>query len=153
MVKVLIGTDGSDLAVEAARRGLALLASPDEVTVAVASVADVPIAPTSGLGGPLLAPQLTEAAWERQRAEAEEAVERTVGALPTTAAVVARRVEEAGDAGPILCDLAGELGADVVVVGSRGRSGIRRAVLGSVSDHVVRNAPCPVLVVRATGDG
>jgi len=38
--------------------------------------------------------------------------------------------------------------ADLVVVGTRGRSGAERMLLGSVSDHVVRNADCPVLVVR-----
>jgi len=32
------------------------------------------------------------------------------------------------------------------VVGSRGRGGLKRAVLGSVSDHLVRNAPCTVVV-------
>jgi nucleotide-binding universal stress UspA family protein len=36
-----------------------------------------------------------------------------------------------------------------VVVGSRGRGGIRRALLGSVSDYVVRNAPCSVVVTRS----
>ena len=50
--------------------------------------------------------------------------------------------------GPMLCDLAGQLGVDAVVVGSQGRSGISRLALGSVSNYVVRNAPCPVLVVR-----
>ncbi len=39
-------------------------------------------------------------------------------------------------------------GADLVVVGSLGRTGIGRMLLGSVSEAVVRNAPCPVLVVR-----
>ncbi len=39
-------------------------------------------------------------------------------------------------------------GADLVVVGTRGRSGAGRMFLGSVSDHVVRHAGCPVLVVR-----
>jgi nucleotide-binding universal stress UspA family protein len=43
--------------------------------------------------------------------------------------------------------LAKELGADLIVMGCRGRGGIRRAVGGSVSDAVIRNAPCPVLVV------
>ena len=40
--------------------------------------------------------------------------------------------------------------ADLVVVGTRGRRGAERMLLGSVSDHVVRHAECPVLVVRPT---
>jgi nucleotide-binding universal stress UspA family protein len=45
--------------------------------------------------------------------------------------------------------LAKKLGADLIVMGCRGRRGIRRAVGGSVSDAVIRYAPCPVLVVRS----
>lgn len=41
-----------------------------------------------------------------------------------------------------------ELDADLVVIGSRGLGAVGRALLGSVSDSVVRHAPCPVLVVR-----
>ncbi len=44
--------------------------------------------------------------------------------------------------------LAEEIGAGLIVVGSRGLGGIRRALMGSVSDSVVRHAHCPVLVVR-----
>ena len=40
-----------------------------------------------------------------------------------------------------------KLGVDLIVMGCRGRRGIRRAIGGSVSDAVMRNAPCPVLVV------
>jgi nucleotide-binding universal stress UspA family protein len=45
--------------------------------------------------------------------------------------------------------LAEEIGADLIVEGSRGRGGIRRAFTRSVSDWVVRHARCPVLVVRS----
>ena len=39
--------------------------------------------------------------------------------------------------------------ADLIVIGSHGRGGMRRALLGSVAEGVMRNAPCPVLVVRS----
>ncbi len=39
--------------------------------------------------------------------------------------------------------------ADIIVIGSHGRDGIQRALLGSVAEAVMRHAPCPVLVIRA----
>jgi nucleotide-binding universal stress UspA family protein len=53
-----------------------------------------------------------------------------------------------GDPGGSIAAAAEAEGADLVVVGTRGRSGAGRMLLGSVSDHVVRHASCPVLVVR-----
>jgi nucleotide-binding universal stress UspA family protein len=44
--------------------------------------------------------------------------------------------------------LSEELGAGLIVMGSRGLGGVRRALMGSVSDSVVRHAHCPVMVVR-----
>jgi nucleotide-binding universal stress UspA family protein len=54
-----------------------------------------------------------------------------------------------GDPGPAIVEAAHAELVDLVVVGTRGRNRVERAVLGSVSDHVVRHAHCPVLVVRA----
>lgn len=53
-----------------------------------------------------------------------------------------------GDADEELLDLAEKLAAKLIVVGTHGRSGFRRLVLGSVAESVVRKAPCAVLVVR-----
>jgi nucleotide-binding universal stress UspA family protein len=53
-----------------------------------------------------------------------------------------------GDAAPQIVALAEEIEAGLIVMGSRGLGGIRRALIGSVSDAVVRHAHCPVLVVR-----
>ncbi len=53
-----------------------------------------------------------------------------------------------GKAATEIVDLAEKLSAGLIVVGSRGLSGIRRALMGSVSDAVIRHAHCPVLVVR-----
>jgi nucleotide-binding universal stress UspA family protein len=49
--------------------------------------------------------------------------------------------------------LSEELGVGVIVLGSRGLSALRRALLGSVSESVVRHAHCPVFVVRSDGAG
>jgi nucleotide-binding universal stress UspA family protein len=56
---------------------------------------------------------------------------------------------EAGPPATTIARAAKHWPADLIVIGSRGRSGMRRALLGSVAEGVMRNAPCPVLVVRA----
>jgi nucleotide-binding universal stress UspA family protein len=53
-----------------------------------------------------------------------------------------------GDAAPEIVALAEDIEAGLLVMGSRGQGGIRRALMGSVSDAVVRHAHCSVLVVR-----
>jgi universal stress protein A len=53
-----------------------------------------------------------------------------------------------GDARDLINRTATELGADLIVMGTHGRRGVTRALLGSVTETVVRSAPCPVLTVR-----
>lgn len=53
-----------------------------------------------------------------------------------------------GDPGHVVTDLADELQADLIVIGSHGRTGISRLVLGSVAERVTRLAHCPILVVK-----
>ena len=53
-----------------------------------------------------------------------------------------------GDPSSKIIDIACERNIDVIVMGSRGVSGIRRFFVGSISDKVVSHAPCPVLIVR-----
>jgi nucleotide-binding universal stress UspA family protein len=146
---VLIGTDGSDDAIAAARTGLGLLGTPSKVTVMC--VLDTPGEATAGLesgfAGGMVSDTEVDRAWSLAEQEASEALERTVAGLGTDAPV--EQVTRTGDAGPAICRMAEEVGADVVVVGSRGRGAIKRALLGSVSTHVTANAPCPVVVVRA----
>ena len=47
-----------------------------------------------------------------------------------------------------IVQVAEDIEAELIIMGSRGLGGVRRALLGSVSDSVIRHAPCPVLVVR-----
>lgn len=52
------------------------------------------------------------------------------------------------DIGSRVIDYANTYGADLIAMGTHGRSGIRRLVLGSVADYIVRHARCPVVVLR-----
>jgi nucleotide-binding universal stress UspA family protein len=54
-----------------------------------------------------------------------------------------------GDPGESIVEAATAEEADLIVVGSHGRGTVSRFLIGSVSDHVVRHAPCPVMVVRS----
>ncbi len=57
-------------------------------------------------------------------------------------------VRVAPDAAEAIIDYAEEIHADLLVLGTHGRTGVSRIIMGSVAEHVVRRAPCPVLVVR-----
>lgn len=56
-------------------------------------------------------------------------------------------VQRGPDVARAICEAAAREAADVIVIGSHGRSGVRRAALGSVAEGVLRHAPCPVFVV------
>jgi nucleotide-binding universal stress UspA family protein len=96
-----------------------------------------------GTGGTDLRATLQEA---RQWAE-REAGERVSAAR--AAGVSARSVVLTGVPQRQILDVATAEGADLIVIGTHGRGGLERALLGSVADHVIRLAPCPVLSVRA----
>jgi nucleotide-binding universal stress UspA family protein len=145
---VLIATDGSDDAITAAQRGLAVVGAPD--LISLLCVTDEPLAASAGLesgfAGGITSPQELDQGWKAAQESADHALDLTTAALDTTASI--ERLIEDGPPGAAICDVAKDRGVDVIVVGSRGRGAIKRAVLGSVSTHVVHNAPCPVLVVR-----
>ena len=97
----------------------------------------------SGLG--------THARVDQARAEREEAMVALVQRARDEG-VHAEFVVWAGDPGAGIVTVAEAEAVELLVVGTRGREGAGRMLLGSVSDHVVRHAPCPVLVVRQTGE-
>ena len=78
----------------------------------------------------------------RMRLDAEVQKRRSAGGA------VAEAHLRVGAAAAEIIDLAEDIGAGLIVIGSRSLGGIRRALMGSVSDSVVRHAHCPVLVVR-----
>ena len=152
MTTLVVATDGSDLAIEAAVSGLSLLRAADRVLVV--SVVDGPDASLADDATGHAAASMTD---DELHEKVRDAEARTQAALDTTVAALRARdalpsgVETMvveGEPGAALCKLASDEDAVALVIGSRGRGGIKRALLGSVSDFVVRNAPCPVVVKR-----
>jgi len=79
--------------------------------------------------------------------QAQGVLDRTVVQLGALGVSIESRVRE-GDPRREIVDEAKDWGADLIVVGSHGRTGMQRWLLGSVAEHVVRHAPCSVEVVR-----
>jgi nucleotide-binding universal stress UspA family protein len=144
---VVLTSDGSDLALEALLAGFALLAPAERVVaVTVIEPDDMSLVTGAGHAGGVMSPQEYDAYYMQLEADGHAVVERVAGALEVeNVDLLVRR----GDPGPAICDLADELSAEAIVMGSRGRGGLKRALLGSVSDYVVRHAPCTVIVTRA----
>jgi nucleotide-binding universal stress UspA family protein len=143
MTVVLLCTDGSPAATDALRAGLAVLDAAERTIVAtVIEPFDPSLVTGTGFAGGVVTPDQAVRDEADRRAAAQTVLDATVEQLNLSGA---ETVIIEGKPGPAICDLAAEIPAGVVVLGTRGHGGIRRAVLGSVSDHVVRNAPCPVL--------
>jgi nucleotide-binding universal stress UspA family protein len=145
---VLLCTDGSDVALEAVAAGMAVLGHADRLVIAtVVEPVDPTLVTGTGMASGVMSAQDLDQLERDREADARASLE-------AARSILGRGDAEttilAGSPGRSLCRLAEELPASVIVMGTRGRGGIRRAVLGSVSDHVVRNARCPVLTTGSS---
>ena len=143
--RIVVGVDGSAHARQALRFALAEAALRGARVVVVGSWAVPPLAAT-GVG---MIP-----AFDLLRAElgdsASEVLARELAEVPDAAAGVEVEQHVAqGDAAGVLVEAAA--GAELLVVGSRGRGGVTGTVLGSVSRACLHHAPCPVAVVHDAG--
>lgn len=139
---VVVAVDGSPCARVAAERAVELAAEYD-ATLHVVYVVDA-----TDLG--LLTPTEIDVSEVRAslRAEGEDAVDAAVRTA-AAAGVEATAAVRVGVPHESILAYAAEVGADLVVVGTHGRSGVERYLLGSVAARVVRTADVPVLTVQA----
>lgn len=89
-----------------------------------------------------------EQASEAIRKEAQEILDNQVRTIEEGGGTVQEAYLRRGRKDEEIIRVAEEIGAGLIVMGSRGMGGVRRALMGSVSDSVIRHAHCPVLVVR-----
>ncbi len=141
---VLLCTDGSDASIDALRSALPLLTPADRtVLVTVESSVSPDTTTGSGFSSAASAVDLSDQIETSSDRVAKQILDSTAEALNLDDVELHAIVGRPGHA---ICDLAEALPASVVVIGTSGRSGLRRAVMGSTSGHVIRHAPCPVLV-------
>jgi len=144
---VLVAMDGSDDSFQAVRflQALALLRRTKLRLLSVVERLPYPTTAPGVIRGQLLK-MLKELEAER-RGELDKVLERACAQLDDKLTRVTRSTPTGNPADEIV-SAAADYDTDLVVVGARGRGGMSRLLLGSVSEKVLRDAPCPVLIVK-----
>ena len=146
--KMLLATDGSEEA-ELATKSAVALASRTGSELHVVYVEPLPhFMKKDGAGTPGYDRELYEMIEE----EARETLRKLVWRVKVAGGTVTGSHLRMGAVVEEIVDLAGKLEVGLIIVGSRGLRGIRRAIAGSVSESVFRRAHRPVMVVRAKGN-
>jgi nucleotide-binding universal stress UspA family protein len=156
---IVIPTDGSDASLHAIPLALAV-AKPSNAVVHVVAVMEaafvapiygVPIAAGRWTGGAIVDPEFVMGAQAAQRTTQERALREFADHVATDAGLTVVPALLEGDVVDSLARYAERHAADLVALTTHGRSGIRRALFGSVTDSLIRRVSCPILVARPHG--
>ncbi len=152
--RILLATDGSEEAELAALRAVELAQRTDS-ELHVVHVGLVPSFLMSESATRSYNPMLyrmrsyDRRLYEEIEEESRELLRKLSWRVKVAGGTVAGAHLRMGEVDLEIVGLAKELEAGLIVMGCRGHRGIRRAIEGSISDAVIRHAPCPVLVVRS----
>ncbi len=146
-MKIILGVDDS-VHSNAAVNWIKKMTWPRGTKIVVLSVARPPVGAYAEVYVPQ--PSFHEQVMEQEVRFHQDLSSRIERTLQSAGLDTEARVAE-GDPRTALLDVARSERADLVVVGSHGRSGISKLLLGSVAGHVVTHAPCSVVVVK-TGE-
>ena len=149
-MKILLAADDSKFSEAALRTLIAQLRPQDSAIRVVHVVEPMEIIFPEGKWKLGMSRDLDEARTEKLK-QAEELVSAAAAAMRAQGFQTVDTAVREGDARIELIDAAAEWNADLIVVGSHGRKGMERFLMGSVSEFVVRHAPCSVQIVRIRG--
>lgn len=138
---VVVGVDGSEQSRHAATIS-ADLARRNGATLHLVTI----VRPPEGWWGIVGSPP-TPSALAKSLSDAEREILDSIVAGVDLTGIEVVQVEDVGDPARMLLDYAEQVDADVLVVGRRGAGLIERIMLGSVANHVVHDAECPVMLV------
>ena len=139
--RILVATDFAESAERALTCGVQLARRHGAELLLLHVYMDVPAYPEITAGQ-------VEAIYEEQRRWIEDALERRARAARSEG-LLARALLRTGPAAATIAETATQEDIDLLVVGTHGRSGLDRLIVGSVAERVVRLATCPVLVVKS----
>jgi nucleotide-binding universal stress UspA family protein len=140
--RILVATDGSEEAQLAATTAADLAEKTNSELHVLTVGPDYPLYELSEH------PAGLEDVLRENRREAKEMLEQQAKRIEESGVSVKETHLREGRADQEIVEVAEELGAGLIVMGSRGHGRLRRALMGSVSDAVVRHAHCPVTIVR-----
>ena len=144
-MKILLAVDGSEFS-QAATQALASQMRPEGAEVLVLRVVEPHIFSIPPQMSPGYAPE-QDAILKEELQHAQESVKQASRALRSAGFSVNTRIVEAEARNGII-DVASEWRADLIVLGSHGRKGLQRFLLGSVAEFVARHAHCSIWIVR-----
>ena len=143
--KILLATDGSETSMRAAKNAVSI---GKKAGATVTAVYVVDVHRLAQLPGYAAMPGIKDNLMELMFKEGSEALEE-IEDMARDAGVAYERVVAEGDPGEELLKLCRDPGFDLMVLGTIGKSGLKRFLLGSVAEKVVRHSHVPVLVVPA----
>jgi len=142
--RILVAVDGSEASLSAVREAMRLAAGQPAAVLRLVMVAEIPTAALTGEGVNL--PDVERTVLD----EARDAMARAKAVVAPSGSEVETATPEAlgMSVAEAILDDAREWGAHVIIIGTHGRSGWRRLILGSVAEEVARMADRPVLLVH-----
>ncbi len=146
-MKILHPTDFSECATQAQAAAVDFAGKLDGELVLLQVLIETPL-----YGESVLNMSKVQSVYDAQRKWAEETLEGRVDDLRRRGVKASWRAQ-IGVPFEEIVKVAQEEHADMIVMGTHGRTGLNRALLGSVTERVVRLAPCPVLTIRQTSSG
>jgi nucleotide-binding universal stress UspA family protein len=140
-MKIVMGIDDSKFSEDVLRAIVTQFRTENTEVRVLHVLQPIAVAPPQMAAG--YAPELDD-----QKKPARELVERIANELRSAGFKVVNTAVEVGDIRDTIIDSAAEWGADLIVVGSHGKRGIQRFLLGSVAEFVARHAKCSVEIAR-----
>lgn len=153
--KIIIAIDNSEACQSVFNHGLELAQQNQSVLMLFHSISSeffeemiVPL-PVQGLY-----PEVATPMYDLKNMQLEKRIEDSINLLQSythkakDVGIATEFDYKVGDAGKLLCKTAKNWGADLIIMGRRGRKGLTEVMLGSVSNYVLHNAPCSVLVIQ-----